>query len=92
VGIDVAKIESRTKTTESFCEKALSEDKLYTDPFKDITDTVGIRIICFFDHDVERVCQEIRRIFEVNEHDSIEKRPSFDQLGYKSNHLIVSLG
>ncbi len=73
-GIEVVNIESRTKTSDSFQEKITREGKTYTDPIKDVTDLAGVRIICYFNEDVDVICREIRKEFLVDENASIEKK------------------
>lgn len=85
--------ESRVKTINSVIEKASRPGKSYQNPLKEITDLVGLRIIMFYKEDVERVCEMIRKEFEVDERNSIDKSIHLqaDQVGYGSVHLIVRL-
>lgn len=92
IGVEVVSIESRTKTTESFQEKINRSGKNYDDPLGDLTDLVGVRVICYFNEDVEQICSEIRQAFSINENASVDKKLNFNELGYLSKHLIASLG
>lgn len=91
-GTELFSIESRTKTVTSFREKLQRNDKIYSDPLSQITDLVGIRLICYFSEDVDNVCQLIRNFFFVDEKNSVDKRPKYNELDYRSRHIIISLG
>ena len=58
--ISVPQIESRTKTTESFVGIVRREGEKYVDPFEDLTDISGIRIIAYYLEDVEKIGEIIR--------------------------------
>jgi hypothetical protein len=51
-----------------------------------------VRIVCYFNEDVDELCQKIRTLFEVDESASIDKAPKPTELGYRSKHLIIGLG
>ncbi len=51
-------ITSRTKDVESFVEKI--DRKKYSNPFEETEDICGIRIICFYQSDIEKICSIIR--------------------------------
>jgi putative GTP pyrophosphokinase len=87
--IRVHQIEKRTKTVESFQEKANREDKHYLD-LSQITDLTGIRIITFLHEEVEAVCKLIEEEFEVDWPNSGPRENKPDQFGYRSYHYIVS--
>lgn len=91
-GIDVVTIESRTKTDESFREKVTREGKKYDNPLIEVTDIVGVRIICYFNEDIDKLLKAFRREFMIDESASVDKKPRFNELGYISRHLIISLG
>lgn len=92
-GIDTAQIESRTKTIESFVEKARRDGKRYADPIKDITDLVGLRIIAYDKEEVDAICELIEREFTVDFDNSTDKARALelDRFGYLSIHYVVSL-
>lgn len=83
--------EKRTKHIESFIEKI--ERKNYTDPLQDMKDFSGIRIIVKTLSDVDTVVEIIKKNFEIDEENSINKAEilSPDTFGYLSIHLIVKL-
>lgn len=89
--IPVDHIEYRVKTSESFLEKI--ERKIYDDPFDQIKDFAGVRIITYYQDDVDRVMQIIDKEFDVDETHSVDKITALgsDEFGYRSVHLIASL-
>jgi putative GTP pyrophosphokinase len=83
-------INSRTKTSDSLSNKITKKDK-YTD-LADITDIVGIRVITYLDSDVDRVENLIRKEFEIDKKNSIDKRIlQSNEFGYRSLHLVASI-
>lgn len=86
-------IEVRTKTVESFLEKLARPGKAYSDPLRQITDLVGLRIILYYPSDVDEVSAIWRDQFSVDESSSVDKRAELasDQFGYSSVHLVCRL-
>lgn len=91
--IDVHVIEARTKTTESFAEKLSRPEKSYQNPLEEITDLCGLRVILYYQEDVDKFCNLIHEEFHVDDNKSIDKRHELraDQFGYVSVHLICRL-
>lgn len=85
------KVVHRVKTLESFLEKI--ERKLYTNPFEQIKDLAGVRVVTYYLDDVERVQQLISREFTVDEQHSVDKITHLgaEEFGYRSVHLIISV-
>jgi len=81
----------RVKSPTSFVEKALR--KKYPDPFQQIHDQVGLRVVVFFDDEVEEVCQKIEEHFDVDEKNSVDKKSILkaNETGYQSVHKIVNI-
>lgn len=92
--IDVVQIDSRTKTIDSFTGKLQREGKNYNNPIEEITDLVGIRIICYYLEDVDKVGNIIKEEFDLDLENSIDKSQTLDpdKFGYLSVHYIISLG
>lgn len=89
--IPYSEIKSRIKETKSAVEKQRS--KKYEAPMLEMTDLVAFRIIVFLESDVEKVEAILRSTFEIDEKNCIDKRKkSVDQVGYRSLHLVCSLG
>jgi len=96
--IKIHSIESRTKSIDSFAQKAILSNEAnqnspkYKDPIKNITDLSAIRIITFFQSEVPEICKIIEDNFEVIE--KIDKNKILEKnntLGYKSIHFLVKL-
>jgi putative GTP pyrophosphokinase len=67
------KIESRTKAPESLEKKIYSKSEKYQE-LGEITDIVGIRIITFFEDEVDKVASLINSEFDIDPSNSIDKR------------------
>jgi putative GTP pyrophosphokinase len=91
-GIDYLAISGRTKDAESVREKI--NRKNYQDPAAQMTDLSGIRIIAFFESDVDRISGLIEESFEVDRENSMSKDLLLgtDQIGYRSVHYVCDLG
>lgn len=87
--IDYLDVEFRTKDFESFYKKI--ERKNYKNPFEEIQDICGLRIINYYQSDLDMVTDIIRKEFNVIE--SVDKQDELDddRFGYRSYHYIVSL-
>ncbi len=91
-GIGTMQIAHRIKTRDSFAEKLLRKPDKYASIY-DMTDILGIRIICYFSDQVDEIAAILRRIFVVDDKDSVDKRKNLDPatFGYLSLHYICSL-
>lgn len=83
---------TRVKTEESCIGKI--KIKNYADPISEITDILGLRIIAYLESDIEKAENAIRTVFDVNDQLSVNKRiaRNVNEVGYRSLHLICSLG
>lgn len=59
----------------------------------DVTDTAGVRIISYFEDEVDKIAECIDQEFEVDWDDSVDKRTMLDpdRFGYLSIHRVVRL-
>ena len=89
--IDIHAIFYRAKEIESFKEKI--KDPKYTNPQEQITDLAGIRIICYVESDIEKICKVIEDNFEIDLPNSGDKSELLgtDKVGYKSVHYVAKL-
>jgi len=89
--IPYAQVERRVKKIDSFFRKA--SEKEYKDPFADTKDIGGLRIVTYYDTDVDRVGDIIQKEFEVDWPNSSDKldRLAPTEFGYRSVHYVVSL-
>ena len=69
------------------------ESNVSIDNIKDkITDFVGIRIICYYEDEIEKIEKIIRENFEVLEKtDKTQELKNSNTFGYKGVHLDVKL-
>ena len=91
--INVAQIEHRTKTVESFKEKIQRGGKSYDDPLVQLTDLSGIRIIAYYLEDVGKIGEMLKNEFVVDVANSVDKAQAADpdRFGYASVHYVISL-
>ncbi|PEE62852.1 hypothetical protein COM90_29990 [Bacillus thuringiensis] len=78
----------RIKDYNSFLGKI--ERKGYKDPLNDNEDFCGMRIICFFPSDIEKICNVINEEFNVH-HSEDKSDKEIDKFGYRSYHFVVSV-
>ncbi|MBF0587606.1 MAG: hypothetical protein HQL53_00610 [Magnetococcales bacterium] len=91
-GPNVFSISGRVKERESLRNKLLTADKTYK-KLEEITDIVGIRIVTYFEDEVEQIAEIIGREFKINESHILDKGETLDpdRFGYTSRHYIASL-
>ncbi|MDD5052564.1 MAG: hypothetical protein PHO27_07535 [Sulfuricurvum sp.] len=89
LNIDYLDVEFRVKAFESFYEKI--ERKKYQDPFEDVQDICGLRIINYYPADLEKITALIKKEFNVSE--SVDKQDELedDRFGYRSYHFIATI-
>lgn len=89
-GIEISNVTNRAKTLNSFLEKL--ELKSYQEPFDEITDFAGVRVVCLYRDDIVSIEKIVGEEFEIVEKvDKLtEKEP--DQFGYGAIHYIIRLG
>ena len=59
---------------------------------KDITDLVGIRIITYFEDDIDIIAEIVKKEFDIDSINSVDKRQiEADRFGYRSLHYVASL-
>ncbi len=84
-------IVSRTKTRDSLSKKIDQSPDKYS-VLEDITDIVGIRIITYFESEIDLIAAIVEQEFDIDRGNSIDKRKlKADQFGYKSLHYVVSI-
>ena len=87
--IKVHSFYSRIKSYDSCLDKI--RNKNIKQPFDEIKDFVGLRVICLFLSDLERVEKVINEIFEVIEKEDKIHDSEKDVFGYMGMHFIVQL-
>jgi len=89
--VDYVDVSTRVKTFESLLGKITRKN--YSS-MEEITDILGVRIILYLESDVSKVSTIISEAFEVDPSKSINKSDELmvDQMGYRSDHYICTLG
>jgi len=82
-------IKYRVKRFDNYCEKLVRLNKLQGNDMLQITDLLGIRVVCPFLEEVEVVEQLITRKFEILEMEHKAEQHSFREFGYDSVHLLI---
>lgn len=94
-GINYLSITSRTKTVESFAEKAVRTaggEPLYTDPLVEIADQVGLRVITYLREDVDAVANLLADEMRLlDDRDMGAETAREGRWGYASRHLLVGM-
>lgn len=91
-GIDTLAVEHRVKKEDSLIGKLERKSDKYRS-LGDLTDILGIRVICFFGDDVDRVGRMIEELFAVDWENSVDKRALIkaNSFGYLSLHYVCTL-
>jgi putative GTP pyrophosphokinase len=89
-GVKYHSIPTRIKTLESLIAKVERKDDT-GDPFTDITDIVGLRVVCLFLSDIARVGKVIKDHFEVVIEDNKIEGSDVSSFGYMSLHFVIKM-
>lgn len=91
-GIDVLTVAYRTKQRSSVLDKI--ERKGYRDPTRQLTDISGVRIVVYFESDVQKVADLIAEAFRVDSDNSRNRDElmSVNEIGYRSAHFVCDIG
>jgi len=89
-GIKIHSIPFRIKELDSFLNKISLYQ--FEKPFEEINDIVGLRVICLFLTDIEKIGNVIRDTFKIIKEDNKIDNSKFASFGYLSVHFIAKLG
>lgn len=84
---------SRVKSFNSYYRKVLrlKSEEAEKNNFVELTDMMGIRVICAFLEDLSEVEQQIKENFVVKEVEYKGAQQNFREFGYESVHVLVSI-
>ena len=88
--LKIHSLKSRVKSSSSFRQKLLL--KTYANPMSEMHDIVGVRIVCLFRDDVNKVDEIIRKTFDVVKHDDKEHTSLPEMWKYISVHYDCKFG
>ncbi|WP_309087282.1 hypothetical protein [Domibacillus sp.] len=87
--IEVHDVKVRVKEKDSLKKKIEKKQEKYKN-INDITDVVGIRVITYFNDDLDKMAKVIEKEFKIDEQNSVDKRVMDpDRFGYSSLHYVV---
>lgn len=87
--ISYLNVSARAKDVDSFIDKV--QRKGYTNPLETIEDLCGVRVICYYPDDIEKICSVLSQDYDVKEKENTEGRLQPHEFGYRSTHLILTL-
>lgn len=89
--IRVHQVQTRIKNRSSLENKIIRKSEKYK-VLNDITDIVGVRVITYFDDEVDLIATMIEEEFVIDQENSVDKRKiDSDKFGYRSLHYVASL-
>jgi ppGpp synthetase/RelA/SpoT-type nucleotidyltranferase len=80
---------ARVKDGDSAYEKITRKD--YNNPFEQIEDWCGLRIICYYPSDIDRICDMLTDEFAIMTQEDTAQRLASNEFGYRSTHLILQV-
>lgn len=91
-GIRVHNVTFRVKDEDSANRKISANQQRYTG-YESLTDVLGLRVICYFADEVDKVGEVIGREFSIDAEQSVDKRAVHDPkaFGYMPLHYIASI-
>jgi predicted RNase H-like nuclease/ppGpp synthetase/RelA/SpoT-type nucleotidyltranferase len=94
-GINYLSVDGRAKSVASFAAKAartVDGVPVYTDPLREISDQIGLRVITYVRSDVAAVAELLDdQVVVLDDRDLGEETASEGRFGYASRHLLISI-
>jgi len=88
--VEFSTITYRAKALNSFLEKI--QRKNYRDPIAEVTDFAGVRVVCLYVDDMDKLEAIVAKHFEIVSKVDKLKDKRADQFGYGAIHFVVRLG
>ncbi|EMB3084243.1 GTP pyrophosphokinase [Providencia sp. PROV164] len=85
--IEIFSIEARLKDENSFKEKLQRKSDYKT--LSDIEDICGLRVICYYESDLQKLRKLINENFKVLSSSDKKEESEVDKFGYSSSHFIA---
>jgi putative GTP pyrophosphokinase len=86
--IQYQSVQARVKTRDKLRDKYLDQRRNYK-KLDDITDQVAVRVITYYEDEVDRVAEIIKREFEIDPENSVDKREAeADKFGYYALNYV----
>lgn len=82
-------VTARVKDPDSLFRKA--QRKQAGNPFEEINDIVGLRVVCLFISDLARICEEMREVFQIVREDNKLEDRNVSSFGYMSVHFVATM-
>lgn len=79
----------RVKDIDSFLEKIHRGG--YANPFEQMNDIVGVRVVCLYTEDIRKIAELIRGCFNILKEDPKDKCLGVDRMGYYDLSFIAQL-
>jgi ppGpp synthetase/RelA/SpoT-type nucleotidyltranferase len=94
-GINYLSVTGRAKSVASFAAKAartVDGERVFTDPLREITDQIGVRVITYVHSDVAAVASLLDdQVVVHDDRDLGRETASEGRFGYASRHLLIGL-
>ncbi len=87
--LSLFELDGRVKTLESVKDKLLRKN--YDGGINDIEDLCGIRIVCYYTTDMDKLSDILSSEFNILSESDKQKEAEDDRFGYLSRHFIVTL-
>ena len=87
--IKIHYISDRVKPFDSFLAKI--KRKNLNDPFNDVTDLIGLRVICLFLEDIKKIGTLLVKEFNVIDVEEKIDESDYDEFGYMASHYKAKL-
>ncbi|MDR0872314.1 MAG: hypothetical protein LBN27_02455 [Prevotellaceae bacterium] len=84
-------ISYRTKEIQSIIKKIQKKQKEKPYEYSDLRDKLGVRIICPFLSDIDRIDTFLKENFIIRKEEKKKEKIDFNKLDYQSNHYDVSV-